>query len=78
MTLTWIGALLVIAGLVYMAGRAIWLGRMSGSRHAPPAARGDTLEPPTGSVRFLGIGENWPGLALIVLGVILLFVGAAM
>jgi hypothetical protein len=76
MSLTVLGALLVIVGLVYMAGRAIWFGRMSGSRHAPPAARGDTLEPPTKSVRFFGVGENWPGMALIAIGVILLFAGA--
>lgn len=77
MLLIWLGALLVVGGILYMAGHAIWRGRLSKSPSLPPAPPRGTLEPPARGVRFLGLGENWPGLALMVLGAILLLFGAA-
>lgn len=77
MLLTILGALLVIGGLVYIAGQALWRGRLSGPRpprHSPPA---DTLEPPARGVRFLGLTNHWPGIAAMLLGFALLFIGAA-
>ena len=76
MTFILLGAALVLAGLVYMASDAIWRGRLSdpgGPRSVPP---GTTLEPAHRGTRFLGLGPNWPGIVLFVLGAILLLAGA--
>jgi hypothetical protein len=73
MFLTGLGALLVIVGFLYMARTAIWRGPLSG-RDSPRPAR-DTLEPPRRSLRFLGLGTNWPGLVLMALGAVLLVSG---
>jgi hypothetical protein len=64
------GALLFIAGVVYMAAVAIYRGRMSdpGADPSDPA----TLEPRHRGVGFLGWKANWPGIAMIVLGALLL------
>ncbi|MFI0848169.1 hypothetical protein [Mesorhizobium sp. IMUNJ 23232] len=69
-----LGALLVVAGVVYMAGAAIWRGRMS---DATPARSGGsaTLEPAHRGVRFLGLGSNWPGILMMVVGAMLLLLG---
>jgi hypothetical protein len=69
----WFGALLVLSGVLFMAAQAIWRGRLSGrrSRSMKPS---DTLEPQEPGGGF-GLATNWPGLALIVLGAILLLVG---
>ena len=70
----WLGALLVIGGLVYMAGQAIWRGRLS-ERRPRVATADDTLEPRERGGGF-GLATNWPGFALIALGALLLLVGA--
>lgn len=70
-----LGALLVVAGVVYMASTAIWRGRMS-----DPTSRSGgsaTLEPAHRGVRFLGLGSNWPGILMMVVGAILLLGGIA-
>lgn len=54
-----IGALLVIAGLVYSAFQAIWIGRFNREKRSF-------------GLRGFGLKANWPGLALIVVGAILL------
>ena len=69
----WLGALLVIVGLLQMAFQAIWKGRMSDAR-PHHSATGDTLEP-RGRRGAFGLKANWPGLALVALGGILLLVG---
>lgn len=74
MLLTILGALLVIGGLVYIAGQALWRGRLSGPPR--PGAPGDTLEPPARGMRFLGLTNHWPGIAAMLIGVALLFIGA--
>lgn len=76
MLIIWLGGALVIAGLLYLAGQAIWRGRMSGAPLARPDTPKNTLEPPHRGVRFLALGPNWPGLALMAAGAVLLLVGA--
>lgn len=71
--LTWIGALLIVGGVVYMAGAAIFRGRLSYPHTTPVGVR--TLEPSRRGLRFLGVGTNWPGLVLIAIGVIMMFIG---
>lgn len=75
MVVIWLGALLVIGGVVYMAAQAIWRGRLSGRRSRSTAA-GDTLEPRERGGGF-GLATNWPGLVLIALGAILLLLAGA-
>jgi hypothetical protein len=70
-----LGALLVLGGILYMASTAIWRGPLSGPDSSRPVR--DTLEPPARSVRFLGIGTNWPGILLMVIGAVLLVSGAS-
>ena len=65
-----IGGLLVLCGLLYMAGSAIRHGRLSDARLKQ--GRTPTLEPQRRTLAFLGPKANWPGLLLIVLGAVLL------
>ncbi len=74
MLVIWLGALLVLSGILFMAAQAIWRGRLSG-RQSRSAMASDTLEPRERG--GLSIATNWPGFALIALGAILLLVGAA-
>ncbi|CAH2409550.1 hypothetical protein [Mesorhizobium escarrei] len=76
-----IGALLIVAGVVYMAGAALWRGRLSDpapARAAPDrstpnlAMSGPTLEPRRRGLGFLGLSQNWPGLLMMAVGFILL------
>jgi hypothetical protein len=64
-----LGALLVFGGV-------IWRGSLSGSGSSRSGPVRDTLEPPRRGLGFLGLGPNWPGLLLIVIGAILLLSGA--
>jgi hypothetical protein len=74
MLIIWLGALLFIAGVLFLAYQAIERGRLSGHRTSPSAPL-DTLEPPHRGMRFLGLGSNWPGILMIVLGGALLLIG---
>ena len=84
MTLVMIGALLVVAGVVFMAAQPILRGRLSsvqrpgeGIPHGPgPQGASDTLEPRRPSKGF-GLKWNWPGLAMVAAGAVLLLAGAA-
>lgn len=76
MTLIWIGALLVIVGVVLTAIPPIWLGRLSRPRRVHSPRPSTTLEPET-PAKGLDLQANWPGLALIALGAVLLLIGAA-
>ena len=91
MLVVWLGALLVLGGVLFMAAQPIWRGRLSDARRIPsavpgdapkPRGPGDTPEPHTLEPRRPGAGfglpANWPGLVLIVLGGILLLVGAGL
>ena len=66
-----IGALLIFAGVVYMAIAAIRRGRMSDPHHNAGDTTDRTLEPRQG-LGFLGLGANWPGLLLMALGALVL------
>src|SRR5258705_13098849 len=63
MFLIGLGALLVLCGVLYMIRTAIWRGPLSGRDSSRPVR--DTLEPPTRSMRFLGVSTNWPGILLL-------------
>lgn len=76
-----IGALLTVAGIVYMAGAVLRRGRLSdpapvsaaSDRPTPNLATpGPTLEPRRRGLGFLGLSQNWPGLLMMGIGVILL------
>lgn len=73
-TTMWFGALLIICGIVLLARSAITRGQLSNS-HTDPVV-GQTLEPSQRGVRFLGLGQNWLGLLLILIGAIVLLGGA--
>jgi hypothetical protein len=70
------GALLVVVGLVMLAGPPIWRGRLSGKRSRAATVADNTLEPRQPGAG-LTLAASWPGLALIALGAVLLLVGAA-
>jgi hypothetical protein len=70
------GALLVVVGLVMLAGPSIWRGRLSGKRSRAATVADNTLEPDKPGAG-LTLAASWPGLALIALGAVLLLVGAA-
>jgi hypothetical protein len=74
MSLVWIGALPFAIGVVFTATQAIWRGRLSDPSRARPGATG-SLEPQERGSGF-GLKANWPGLALIAFGSILLLAGA--
>ncbi len=74
MTVIYVGVLLVIGGVLFIAYKAIWRGRLSGASRRAAIVESTTLEPQGRSAAF-DPKANWPGLALIALGAILLFVG---
>ena len=74
-----LGALLTVAGLVYMAGAALRRGRLSDPAPTAPdrpapnlATPGPTLEPRRRGLGFLGLSQNWPGLLMMAAGILLL------
>jgi hypothetical protein len=74
-----LGALLTVAGIVYMAGAALRRGRLSDPAPTAPdrpapnlATPGPTLEPGRRGLGFLGLSQNWPGLLMMAVGVLLL------
>ncbi|AZO43173.1 MULTISPECIES: hypothetical protein [Mesorhizobium] len=82
MAIILIGALLTIAGVVYMAVAVLRRGRLSdptpvaSDRPMPNlATSGPTLEPRRRGLGFLGLSQNWPGLLMMAVGVILLLSG---
>lgn len=76
MGFVWAGALLVVLGVLYAAARALWSGGRLSEAKGPRAGRaGQSLEP-RGPGSGLQLKSNWPGLALIALGFVLLLAGA--
>ena len=73
----WLCALLFFAGLIYLASEALRRGRLSGTTGTSPPVQDGTLEPRRHGVGFLGLTTNWPGLALMAIGALLLLFGAA-
>lgn len=76
MFIIWLGALLVVCGLIYMVYEALRRGRLSGTERPAPAPKDGTLEPRRHGVGFLGLTGNWPGLALMGAGFLLMLLGA--
>lgn len=76
MLLIVIGAMLVIAGMVLATTSTIRRGRLSQSEQPITHEQRDTLEP-IGRGGRLSLKADLPGLALILLGAILLFAGGA-
>jgi hypothetical protein len=75
MTLILIGALLFIAGVVYLTMQPL-KGRLSRPRTVSPTPDGRTLEPERPG-RGLSVRANWPGVLLMIVGGALLIWGAA-
>lgn len=73
MLLVWLGSLLVIAGVAVAAIRTARRGRLSSP--APDPEHPDTLEP-QGRGDRLSLFNDLPGIALFVLGIILLLAWA--
>ena len=71
-----LGALLVVVGLLELAGPPIWRGRLSGKRSRAATVASNTLEPRQPGAGFT-LAASWPGFALIALGAVLLLVAAA-
>ncbi|HEX8665552.1 MAG TPA: hypothetical protein VF744_16155 [Beijerinckiaceae bacterium] len=63
MLLIWLGALLIVAGVLFTAAKGNWLGRFRGESHQFSG---------TG----FGLKSNWPGLAMIGLGAVLMLARA--
>ena len=68
-----LGALLIIGGVVWMAGAAAYRGRLSDPGPNPNDTARPTLEPRHRGVGFLGLKANWPGIAMVLLGALLIF-----
>jgi len=73
MFLIWLGAALVLVGVLLLTGQTIWRGPLSQARRSRLA--GATLEPPTLGGGF-GLKATWPGFLLIVMGAVLLLAGS--
>jgi hypothetical protein len=74
-TLIWLGALLIIGGVLFLALQPMLRGRFSRLRRLRTARPSNTLEPEK-PAKGLDIQSNWPGLAMLVLGAIFLLAGA--
>lgn len=74
MLLIAIGALLIIGGVVLAANSTLKRGRLSQAEQPISHEPRDSLEP-TGPGRRLSFKADLPGLAMIAVGVILLFLG---
>jgi hypothetical protein len=72
-----IGALLVIGGFLWTARTAIFRGELS-EPHPATEDAGVTLEPERRGLRFLGLSANWPGIAMMGVGALMLLLGAAL
>jgi dipeptide/tripeptide permease len=75
MTVIYVGALLVFGGMLAMAYKAIWQGRLSGASRRDAMVKSTTLEPQGRSAAF-DPRANWLGLSLIAVGAILLLAEA--
>ena len=75
MLIIWLGALLILGGVLFMAEQTLLGGRLSGRFRRTPAEAG-TLEPRERGGGF-GLRTQWPGFAMIAVGAVLLLAGAA-
>ncbi|MBX9820786.1 hypothetical protein [Afipia birgiae] len=66
-----LGAILIFGGVIFLAAQPMFRARLSSVRRTSAASPDPTLEPSKPAAGF-SLKENWPGLALIVVGGILL------
>jgi len=78
MPMVGIGALLVIGGILFIARAAIFRGNMSEPHPTTYSPGGLTLEPRRRGLRFLGLGANWPGVLMMVVGGLMLLWGVTL
>lgn len=78
MLVIWLGALSVLAGILVLVGKAVWKGPMSTASRSPTPDSHQSLEPPGPGITVFALSRNWPGLALIGLGAVLLLLGGAL
>lgn len=71
-----LGAVMVISGIALAAMRTVSRGKLSDPHAATPGHRTDTLEP-RGRGGRLSIKADLPGLALMAIGALLVFLGAS-
>jgi hypothetical protein len=71
----WVGALLIIGGVLYGAAQVLRGGRLSDAQMGP-TGREAGLEPQQ-SPRSFGFKTHWPAFALILLGSILILTETA-
>jgi len=65
MLVIWLGALLVLGGLVFMMAQPIWRGRLSdATKRTSSGVPRDTLEPRGPGAGFT-LKANWPGLVSV-------------
>lgn len=76
MVLIWIGALLIVGGIVLAAGQVLWKGRLSDPHRMGSAGAGATLEPRE-RPRALHPKHHWPSIVLVALGIVLMLAEAA-
>lgn len=69
------GAFLIIAGIALAAARTASRGQLSEQHPPVPGTHPDTLEPRGRGAR-LSLKADLPGIALVVVGAILMFAGA--
>jgi hypothetical protein len=74
--LIWLGALLIICGVLYGASQALWRGRLSDARRSGASRTKASLEPQQ-SVRSFSFKAHWPAFVLILLGGILILTETA-
>jgi hypothetical protein len=76
MLVLFFGSLAVLAGVIYLGVAAVWNGPLSRTRRSAAAA--DTLEPRRDGSTVFDLSQNWPGLALALVGGLLMLAGAAL
>ncbi|WP_262027934.1 hypothetical protein [Microvirga sp. Mcv34] len=76
MVLIWIGALLIVAGIVLAAGQVLWKGRLSDPHGTGSTGNNVTLEPRE-RARALHPRHHWPSIILVALGIVVLLAETA-
>jgi hypothetical protein len=74
--LIWVGASLIICGVLYGAAQALRGGRLSDARLGKSGRAGASLEPQQNTKSF-SLKTHWPAFVLILLGSILVLTETA-
>lgn len=70
--LKFIGAIFVLAGLLYSVWIALRQRKLSQPPRSPDNQNSVSLEPKKQGMRFLGLTQNFPAISLVVIGAALL------